>query len=141
MTVWRGKIKFWTPSSSIYVGSVMSLSAVHWLAVDSNDAKRNHLDCNSEYKNAFKPIYVHMQCFFRSVLSISKFLIMGIWFNFVFYKLESVSSIDNLELMSKYLDVSKHPAVHLLVLLSVAWHGWLLAGTSNIPVDIATPRR
>lgn len=40
-----------------------------------------------------------------------------------FYKLESVSSIDNLELMSKYLDVSKHPAVHLLIVLSVAWHG------------------
>lgn len=53
MTVWRGKIKFWTPSSSIYVGSVMFLSAVHWLAVVSNDAKRNHLVCNSEYKNAF----------------------------------------------------------------------------------------
>lgn len=61
--------------------------------------------------------------FFRSVLSISKFLIMGIFFNFVFYKLESVSSIDNLELMSKYLNVSKHPAVHLLIVLSVAWHG------------------
>lgn len=64
-----------------------------------------------------------MQCFFRSVLSISKFLIIGIVLNFVFYKLESVSSIDNLELMSKYLNVSKHPAVHLLVLLSVAWPG------------------
>lgn len=61
--------------------------------------------------------------FFRSVLSISKFLIMGIFFNFVFYKLESVSSIDNLELMFKYLNVSKHPAVHLLIVLSVAWHG------------------
>lgn len=46
-----------------------------------------------------------------------------------FYKLESVSSIYNIfradihRKISEYLDVSKHPAVHLLIVLSVAWHG------------------
>lgn len=74
--------------------------------------------------------------FFRFVLLISKFFIMGIWFNFVFYKFESVFFIDNLELMFKYFDVSKYFVVYLLIVFYVVWYGWLLVGIFNIFVDI-----
>lgn len=74
--------------------------------------------------------------FFRFVLLISKFFIMGIWFNFVFYKFESVFFIDNLELMFKYFDVSKYFVVYLLFFFFVVWYGWLWVGIFNIFVDI-----
>lgn len=74
--------------------------------------------------------------FFRFVLLISKFFIMGIWFNFVFYKFESVFFIDNLELMFKYFNVSKYFVVYLLIVFFVVWYGWLLVGIFNIFVDI-----